>query len=50
MFVHHDLFRAVLDIVHLSDPFHLIGGLERLGHAFLLGYLPDDELHAIFAG
>lgn len=46
----HDFFRAVLDVIHPSDPFHLIGGLERLSHAFLLGYLPDDELHAIFAG
>ena len=48
--VKYDLFRPVTDAVHASHPLHLISGLERLGHAFLLGQLAGKQFHSPITG
>lgn len=45
-----DFFRSVPDAVHVSNPCHLVCGLERLGHTFLPCYLPGKQFHLFFAG
>ena len=46
----HDLFRAILDAIHLCDPCHLIGGFEFLGHAFLNLHLLGNQFDPVHAG
>ena len=48
--VQHDLLDAVLDAVHLSYPFKLIGGFERFGHTLPVSHLPGEQIHPISTG
>ena len=49
-FVEHDLFSSVLDAVHPSNPFHLIGSLECFGRTFLVSHLPGEKVDTFNTG
>ncbi len=44
----HYLFGSGPDVVHCSDPGHLIGGLELLGDAFGAGHLINQLKERFF--
>ena len=43
----HDLFCPAADTVHVTNPFHLVGGFERFSHAFLLGHLASNQVDTL---
>ena len=46
----NDFLRAAADVVHAAHPFHLVGGLECFGHAFLPCHIGNDDCHTLVAG
>ena len=46
----HDLLGAVLDAVHRSYPFKLIGSFERFGHTLPVSHLPGEQVYPINTG
>ena len=46
----NDFLRTAADAVHAAHPFHLVGGLECVGHTFLLCHSRDDDFHTLIAG
>lgn len=48
--VEHDLFGAVLDTIHPSDPFKLIGGFKGFGYTFPVSHLTGEQFHPVNTG
>ena len=46
----NDFLRTAADAVHAAHPFHLVGGFEFFGHAFLLRHIVNDDFHTLVAG
>ena len=49
-FGQNDFLRTTADAVHAACPFHLVGGFERFGHAFLLCHSRSNDFHSLIAG
>ena len=43
----YNFHRTGSNIVHLTDPCHLVGGFQRFGDFLRLGHLLDDSVHQI---